>query len=174
VESTRPRGSSGHKRQHPLRDIPSARVHIAHISTKHSLDAVKRSKKENISITLRGDTAPSAPDRCTSHFIRHKYEDEPTLRSQEDVDGIGGGSKLGDYRLAIATDQCPHNANDKMLRIRSSTLRRGRVGDRRRAAAGSFSSARASLRLTEWCNSYQRIRRASEARTRNACQGRNR
>jgi dihydroorotase len=92
-----------------------ARVHIAHLSTKRSLDAVLRAKKEgNSSITC--EVTPHhlllTDASVTSYDTNTKMN--PPLRSQEDVDALVKGIASGDIDV-IATDHAPHNINDKML-----------------------------------------------------------
>jgi dihydroorotase len=92
-----------------------ARVHIAHLSTRRSLEAVLRAKKEdNTAITcevtphhlLLTEAQVSAYDTNTKM--------NPPLRSQDDVDALVRGIASGDID-AIATDHAPHNINDKRL-----------------------------------------------------------
>jgi dihydroorotase len=91
-----------------------ARVHIAHLSTRRSLEAVLRAKKEGAAITcevtphhlLLTDSQVSAYDTNTKM--------NPPLRTQDDVDALVQGIASGDID-AIATDHAPHNINDKML-----------------------------------------------------------
>jgi dihydroorotase len=92
-----------------------ARVHIAHLSTKRSLDAVLRAKKEdNSSITC--EVTPHhlllTDALVTSYDTNTKMN--PPLRSQEDVDALVKGIASGGIDV-IATDHAPHNINDKML-----------------------------------------------------------
>jgi dihydroorotase len=92
-----------------------ARVHIAHLSTRRSLEAVLHAKKrDNTAITcevtphhlLLTEAQVSAYDTNTKM--------NPPLRSQDDVDALVQGIASGDID-AIATDHAPHNINDKML-----------------------------------------------------------
>ncbi len=91
-----------------------ARVHMAHISTKRSLEAVERAKKEGISITC--EATPHhlllTDAQVTSYDTNYKMN--PPLRSQEDVDALVAGLCSGAVDV-IATDHAPHNVNDKML-----------------------------------------------------------
>jgi len=92
-----------------------AGVHIAHLSTRRSLEAVSRAKKE-------GNTAISC--EVTPHHLLltdaqvSGYDTNtkmnPPLRSQDDVDALVRGIASGDID-AIATDHAPHNINDKRL-----------------------------------------------------------
>ncbi len=91
-----------------------ARVHIAHISTRHSLAQVVRAKQEGVSITC--EVTPHhlvlTDARVASYDTNTKMN--PPLRAQEDVDAMVQGLADGSID-AIATDHAPHNANDKML-----------------------------------------------------------
>ncbi len=91
-----------------------ARVHIMHLSTRRSLEAVVRARKEGAAITceatphhlLLTDARVSAYDTNTKM--------NPPLRPQDDVDALVQGIASGDIDV-IATDHAPHNINDKML-----------------------------------------------------------
>ena len=105
---------------HVVRDAILARqtgaqLHIAHLSTRRSLNAVVRARKEDrIPITceatphhlLLTDAAVSTYDTNTKI--------NPPLRSRDDVDALVKGIASGDIDV-IATDHAPHNINDKML-----------------------------------------------------------
>jgi len=92
-----------------------ARVHIAHISTKRSLEAVLRAKREDKS-SITCEVTPHhlilTDAQVTSYNTNTKMN--PPLRSQEDVDALVKGIASGDIDV-IATDHAPHNINDKML-----------------------------------------------------------
>ena len=93
-----------------------ARVHIAHISTRHSLAAVARAKKEGVAITceatphhlLLTDAAVSESSYDTNTKMN------PPLRLREDVAALIEGIVSGDIDV-IATDHAPHSIRDKML-----------------------------------------------------------
>jgi dihydroorotase len=92
-----------------------AQVHIAHISTRRSLQAVLRAKREDkISITC--EVTPHhlllTEAQVSSYDTNTKMN--PPLRSQDDVDALVKGIASGDVD-AIATDHAPHNINDKMV-----------------------------------------------------------
>jgi dihydroorotase len=91
-----------------------ARVHIAHLSTRRSLDAVRRAKREKLRVTcevtphhlLLTDAAVVGYDTNTKM--------NPPLRGDDDVAALVDGLVSGGVD-AIATDHAPHNINDKML-----------------------------------------------------------
>lgn len=98
-----------------LARLTGARAHIAHISTRRSLEAVIHARKAGkVAITcevtphhlLLTDSAVSSYDTNTKM--------NPPLRSRDDVDALVEGIAGGTID-AIATDHAPHNINDKML-----------------------------------------------------------
>jgi dihydroorotase len=97
-----------------LARLTGARVHIAHISTRHSLENVIRAKKEGLPITCEVTphhlllTEELVASRDTSAKMN------PPLRTQSDVDALVEGLALGAIDV-IATDHAPHHAKDKML-----------------------------------------------------------
>jgi len=92
-----------------------ARVHIAHLSTRRSLEAVLRARKEgNCAVTC--EATPHhlllTDARVSSYDTNMKMN--PPLRSADDVDALVQAIASGDVDV-IATDHAPHNVNDKML-----------------------------------------------------------
>jgi dihydroorotase len=92
-----------------------AQVHIAHLSTRKSLEAVVRARKED-KITITCEVTPHhlvlTESQVSSYDTNTKMN--PPLRSQDDVDALVQGIVSGDIDV-IATDHAPHNINDKML-----------------------------------------------------------
>ncbi|NLT65441.1 MAG: dihydroorotase [Acidobacteria bacterium] len=97
-----------------LAHYTGAHVHIAHISTKRSLEAVVRARRQKTSITC--EATPHhlllTDAEVTSYNTNTKMN--PPLRSREDVDALVKGIASGDIDV-IASDHAPHNINDKML-----------------------------------------------------------
>lgn len=91
-----------------------AHVHIAHISTAGSVEAVRRAKSEGVKVTCEAaphhftltDTAVEGYDTNTKMA--------PPLRSEEDRTAILEGLSDGTID-AIATDHAPHHADEKSL-----------------------------------------------------------
>jgi dihydroorotase len=105
---------------HVIRDTilagqTGAHVHIAHISTRRSLSAVLRARRED-GIAVSCEVTPHhlllTDAQVCSYDTNTKIN--PPLRSQEDVDALVRGIASGDIDV-IATDHAPHNINDKML-----------------------------------------------------------
>jgi dihydroorotase len=92
-----------------------AQLHIAHISTRRSLEAVVRAKKED-KIPITCEVTPHhlllTEAQVSSYDTNTKMN--PPLRSQDDVDALVKGITSGDVDV-IATDHAPHNINDKMV-----------------------------------------------------------
>jgi len=92
-----------------------AQIHIAHLSTRRSLEAVLRVRK-NDKISISCEVTPhhlllTEAEVC-SYDTNTKMN--PPLRSEDDVEALVKGIASGDVD-AIATDHAPHNINDKML-----------------------------------------------------------
>jgi dihydroorotase len=91
-----------------------ARVHIAHLSTRQSLEVVKRAKKEKIALTC--EVTPHhlllTDAQVASYDTNMKMN--PPLRTAEDVEALVDGLASGAIDV-LATDHAPHNINDKML-----------------------------------------------------------
>lgn len=87
-------------------------IHIAHVSTRESVEAVRRAKNDGIAVTA--ETAPhyfSLTDAAVEGYNTHAKMNPP-LRSEEDRLAICQG--LADGTLdAIATDHAPHSTLDK-------------------------------------------------------------
>jgi len=93
-----------------------ARAHIAHISTRHSLSAVVRAKKEGVALTC--EVTPHHLILTDAAVAESSYDTNtkmnPPLRKKEDVDELVAGIVSGDIDV-IATDHAPHSIRDKML-----------------------------------------------------------
>lgn len=91
-----------------------ARIHIAHVSTKESVEIIRKAKKAGVSVTA--ETAPhyfSLTDSCCETYdTRTKMN--PPLRSKEDVEAIKKGLLDGTID-AIASDHAPHGKHEKEI-----------------------------------------------------------
>jgi len=95
-----------------LAEKVKARIHIAHVSCKESVEIIRQAKKNGIAVTA--ETAPhyfSLLDSCCETYdTRTKMN--PPLRSAEDVEAIIEG--LADGTIdAIASDHAPHGKHEK-------------------------------------------------------------
>ena len=91
-----------------------AHVHIAHISTKGALEAVRREKKDGINVTC--EVTPhhfTLTDEAVEGYDTNTKM-SPPLRSREHLEAMIEGIKDGTID-AIATDHAPHHADEKAL-----------------------------------------------------------
>jgi dihydroorotase len=91
-----------------------ARIHIAHVSTKGAVEAVRWAKAEGIAITC--EVTPhhfTLTDESVEGYDTNTKM-APPLRSPEHLDAIIEGIKDGTID-AIATDHAPHHADEKAL-----------------------------------------------------------
>lgn len=99
-----------------LAEMTGARVHIAHISTAHSVALVRAAKAKGLPVTC--EVTPhhftlTDRDVYESRYDTH-FKMAPPLRAQSDLDAILEALRDGTID-AIATDHAPHHANEKML-----------------------------------------------------------
>src|ERR1044072_597670 len=97
-----------------LAELTGARVHLAHVSTRGAVEAVRRAKERGIEVTC--EVAPhhfTLTDAACEGFDTNTKMNPP-LRSREHVEAIL--EAIGDGTVdAIATDDAPHHADEKAL-----------------------------------------------------------
>lgn len=90
------------------------RLHVCHVSTKNSIDAIRRAKQRGANITC--ETAPhyfSLTEDAVDGFNTNAKMNPP-LRDREDVEAVIEG--LADGTIdAIATDHAPHDSDEKEI-----------------------------------------------------------
>jgi dihydroorotase len=97
-----------------LAKLTGAKVHIAHVSTRGAVEAVRVAKQEGSQITC--EVTPhhwTLTDEAVSDYDTNTKM-SPPLRSQDHVDAILEGMKDGTID-AIATDHAPHHNDEKAL-----------------------------------------------------------
>ena len=97
-----------------LARLTGARVHLAHVSTRGALEAVRRAKDAGLPVSC--EVAPhhwTLTDEAVADYDTNTKMNPP-LRSREHVDAILQGMKDGTID-AIATDHAPHHADEKGL-----------------------------------------------------------
>jgi len=95
-----------------------ARLHIAHASTKGSVELIRRAKEEGVSVTA--EVTPHhltlTEERIMGESPNETFDTNakvnPPLRTKEDVEALIEGLKDG-VLDAIATDHAPHTIADK-------------------------------------------------------------
>ena len=104
-----------------IRSVGDVRAHFCHISTKESVELIRKAKKEGLKVTA--ETAP--------HYFSLNDEDikendarfkmNPPLRSKEDQQAIIEGLIDGTID-AIATDHAPHTNVEKTSLIQTAPM----------------------------------------------------
>jgi dihydroorotase len=97
-----------------LAELTGARVHLAHVSTRGAIEAVRRAKERGLQVTC--EVAPhhwALTDEAVEDYDTNTKM-SPPLRSREHVDAIIEALRDGTID-AIATDHAPHHADEKAL-----------------------------------------------------------
>jgi len=91
-----------------------ARLHVAHVSTKDSVELIRRAKADGVNITA--EVTPH--NLCLTEDIVDGFDTNtkayPPLRTREDVNALIEGLKDGTIDV-IATDHAPHTKDDKKV-----------------------------------------------------------
>jgi dihydroorotase len=99
-----------------LARLTRGRLHIAHVSSKGSVDLIRRAKEDGIRVTAEVTpihltlTEESVIDHATNAKVN------PPLRTIKDIQALIQGLKEGVIDI-IATDHAPHTEADKMCDI---------------------------------------------------------
>lgn len=95
-----------------LAELTKARLHVAHLSTKVSLELVRAAKKRGVAVTC--EVTPHHLFLTDEEVRGYRTEASvrPPLRSSEDVAALRKGLKEGVID-AIATDHAPHASFEK-------------------------------------------------------------
>ena len=97
-----------------LAKLTGAKVHIAHVSTRGALDAVRQAKNDGLCVTC--EVTPhhwTLTDEAVAEYDTNTKM-SPPLRSREHVDAVLAAMKDGTID-AIATDHAPHHSDEKAL-----------------------------------------------------------
>lgn len=90
------------------------RLHICHVSTRNSIEAIRAAKKRGVRVTA--ETAPhyfSLTDKACEGFNTNAKMNPP-LRDEDDIQAVIEGLQDGTLD-AIATDHAPHHFDEKEL-----------------------------------------------------------
>lgn len=97
-----------------LAKLTGGRVHLAHVSTRGAVAAVRQAKQEGLPVTC--EVTPHhwtlSDEAVTGYDTNTKMS--PPLRSQDHIDAILEGMSDGTID-AIATDHAPHHIDEKSL-----------------------------------------------------------
>src|SRR5687767_15168382 len=97
-----------------LAKLTGAAVHLAHVSSRGTVDAVRRAKKLGLPVTC--EVAPhhwTMTDEAVADYDTNTKM-SPPLRSRDHVEALLEGLRDGTID-AIATDHAPHHADEKAL-----------------------------------------------------------
>jgi dihydroorotase len=97
-----------------LAELTGARVHLAHVSTRGAIEAVRRAKEKGLPVTC--EVAPhhwTLTDKAVADYDTNTKM-SPPLRSWDHIEAILAGLRDGTID-AIATDHAPHHADEKAL-----------------------------------------------------------
>ncbi|QSQ08764.1 Dihydroorotase [Koleobacter methoxysyntrophicus] len=95
-----------------LAELTGGRLHIAHVSTKGSVELIRQAKRRGIKVTAEATPHHfTLTDEAVRTFDTNTKVNPP-LRSSEDVEAVREGLKDGTIDV-IATDHAPHTLEDK-------------------------------------------------------------
>lgn len=99
-----------------LAETYGARLHICHVSTKRSLELIKKAKEDGVKVTC--ETAPHYFSANEEWVAQTGYDTNtkmnPPLRSKDDMEYVK--KALADGTIdAIATDHAPHHPDEKFV-----------------------------------------------------------
>ena len=94
------------------------KYHVCHISTKETVDIIRRAKAKNVDVTC--ETAPHYLILCDEDLKEEgRFKMNPPLRSKEDRAALIKGIQDGTIDM-IATDHAPHSQDEKSRGLQKS------------------------------------------------------
>ncbi len=120
-----------------LAEMVGGRAHLAHVSTRGTLELVRRAKESGIAVTCEvtphhltltdeavigrsnGDTPGDAPLTSAAYDTYAKVN--PPLRTREDVEAMVAGLNDGVIDF-VATDHAPHNSVEKLCTFQEAAF----------------------------------------------------
>ncbi|MBQ1183806.1 MAG: amidohydrolase family protein, partial [Clostridia bacterium] len=96
------------------------KYHVCHISTKESVELIRKAKAEGVDVTC--ETGPHYLVLDDSHLQENgRFKMNPPLRSREDRLALIEGLKDGTIDM-LATDHAPHSAEEKGKGLEKSAM----------------------------------------------------
>lgn len=103
-----------------LAEETGCRYHVCHISTKESVDIIRRAKARGVKVTC--ETGPHYLTMCDKDLQENgRFKMNPPLRAEEDMLALIEGVKDGTVDV-IATDHAPHSAEEKSKGLAKSAM----------------------------------------------------
>ncbi|HEX5431476.1 MAG TPA: dihydroorotase [Bryobacteraceae bacterium] len=96
-----------------LAELTGARYHVAHISSRHSVEMVGFAKARGLAVTAEATPHHLSLADSDMRPYDSNYKMKPPLRSPCDVNAVAQGIERGAID-AIATDHAPHAGSEKM------------------------------------------------------------
>ena len=95
-----------------IAQLTGAKLHIAHVSAKESVEALRQAKKRKIKVTC--ETCPHYFTLTEETVLGYNTgaKVNPPLRTKEDVEAVKKGLSDGTIDI-ISTDHAPHSAEEK-------------------------------------------------------------
>ena len=122
--------------------------HVCHISTKETVDIVRKAKAEGLKVSC--ETAPHYLALCDMELKEHgRFKMNPPIRSAQDRDALIKGVQDGTIEV-IATDHAPHSAEEKEKGLEKSNM--GVVGiETSFAAMNTYMVKRGYITMEKLC-----------------------
>lgn len=103
-----------------LAEKTGAAYHVCHVSTKESVDIIRKAKARGVDVTC--ETGPHYLVFCDEDLQEHgRFKMNPPLRGAEDRDALIRGLQDGTIDM-IATDHAPHSAEEKSRGLEGSAF----------------------------------------------------
>ena len=122
--------------------------HVCHISTKETVDIVRKAKAAGLKVSC--ETAPHYLALCDMELQEHgRFKMNPPIRSAQDRDALIKGVQDGTIEV-IATDHAPHSAEEKLRGLEKSNM--GVVGiETSFAAMNTYMVKRGYITMEKLC-----------------------
>jgi len=95
-----------------LAELTGGHLHLAHVSTRGSLELIRQAKKRGVKVTCEVTPHHFSLTEEAVRGYNTNAKMNPPLRSQDDVDAVRAALADGTAD-AIATDHAPHHVDDK-------------------------------------------------------------
>lgn len=96
------------------------RYHVCHVSTKETVELIRRAKAEGLPVTC--ETGPHYLTMCDRQLKEDgRFKMNPPIRSSEDRDALVQGLIDGTIDM-VATDHAPHTAEEKAQGLEKSLM----------------------------------------------------
>lgn len=103
-----------------LAEQTGVQYHVCHISTKETVDIVRKAKADGLKVSC--ETGPHYLAFCDMDLQEHgRFKMNPPIRSAQDRDALIEGIKDGTIEV-IATDHAPHSRREKSKGLKDSSM----------------------------------------------------